>query len=68
VNKEEFTNVRKYKVLLVCYSHLRGGAAYTKVFLNNLCEVCGYVRPRAFSKMVMDSAKSDIKKSEGTIF
>jgi hypothetical protein len=48
-------------------SHLRGFAAYMKVFLNNQFEVCGYVRPGALSKMVMGSAKSDIKNSQGTI-
>jgi hypothetical protein len=69
VNKEEFTNdVRKHKVLLVGDSHVHGCAAYMKVFLNNQFEVCGYVKPGALSKMVMESAKSDIKNSQGTIF
>jgi hypothetical protein len=62
VNKEEFTNVHKHKVLLVGDSHLRGCAAHMKVFLNNQFEVCGFVKPGALLKMAMESAKSDIKK------
>jgi archaellum biogenesis ATPase FlaH len=43
-------------------SHLRGCAAYIKVFLNDQFEVLGYVKPGASSKSVMESVKSDIGK------
>jgi hypothetical protein len=62
VNKKKFSNCRKHEVLLVGYSHLRGCAAYMKVFLNNQFEVLGYVKPEASSKFVMESVKSDIGK------
>jgi hypothetical protein len=39
-----------------------------KVLLLNQFEVCGYVSPGAISKMVMGSAKSDIKKLTRNFF
>jgi hypothetical protein len=46
---------------LVGNSHLRGYAAGMKVFLNDQFEVFGYVKPGASSKVVLESAKSDIE-------
>jgi hypothetical protein len=46
---------------LVDDSHLHGYAAQMKVYLNDQFEVFGYVKPGTSSKVVMESAKSDIE-------
>jgi hypothetical protein len=43
-------------------SHLRGCAANMNVFLNDQFEVCGFIKPGAVSKTVMESAKNDIQE------
>jgi hypothetical protein len=62
VNKNIFFNHHKHKVLLTGDSHLRGCAPNMKDFLNDQFEVCGFVKPAAVSKTVMEYAKSDIEK------
>jgi hypothetical protein len=50
------------KVLLIGDSHLRGCAVNMEVFLNARFEVCGFIKPGAVSKIVMESAKRDTEK------
>jgi hypothetical protein len=68
IKKNEFTNPLKHKVLLVEDSHLRGCAAHMKSILNDQFEVCGYINSGASSKIVMESAKNDIKNLHWMIF
>jgi hypothetical protein len=56
VNKKRISNSREHKVLLIGDRHLRGCAAYMKVFFY------GYVKSGASSKFVMETAQSDIRK------
>jgi hypothetical protein len=61
IKKKEFTTPCKHKVLLVGDSRLCGCTAHMKSILNDQFEVRGYINPGALSKIVMESAKNDIK-------
>jgi hypothetical protein len=60
--KKRFSNSNEHKVLLIGDSHIRGCAEHIKIFLQQQFEVCGYVKPGASTKLVLESVKSDIEK------
>jgi hypothetical protein len=58
VKENRFSNSGEHKVLLIGDSC----AEYMKTFLKQQLKVCGYVKPGASTKLVLESAKSDTEK------
>jgi hypothetical protein len=62
IEKRELSDSSKHKVLLLGDSHVRGYAAYMKMFLSTQFEISGYIKPGAPSKRIIETAGNTIDK------